>query len=230
MSRATTRFMISSSDSPCCFELGRVVVAVDPGGGGLEASGVHGRGHEDPVAPDDRRRPAAPGHLGRPRDVVGGRPARGQDWRRPRSPRRPPPGTAASGRGSRAARSSPRDRPYRRRRVAGSSCPILTHAPPAPAIPPPAPGGRRGARARAPRTSAGGSRSAGSRKEPSSVHSSSFSSAKARTPVRKSMTRKATKKIAARATSSVVHSSGMRVDVQAARGRRARASRRRAGR
>ncbi len=56
-------------------QLGGVIVAVDARGRRLEHAGRDCRGDEHPVAPDDRRRPAAAGHLDRPGDVLRLRPA-----------------------------------------------------------------------------------------------------------------------------------------------------------
>ena len=63
---------------PLLLELGGVVVAEDALARRLEGVGVHGGGHEHPIAPDDRRRPAAAGQIGGPGDVLGRRPRDGQ--------------------------------------------------------------------------------------------------------------------------------------------------------
>src|SRR3989304_2993488 len=86
MSRETTRARTSSSESPCR-ELLDVVVAEDPLGGLLESAVGADRGSdEDRVPPHDGRRPAAPGDLSNPGDVLIAGPTRGRwsarDYRR----------------------------------------------------------------------------------------------------------------------------------------------------
>ena len=121
MSRPTTRLMISSSDSPCFCELGGVVVAEDAGRRRLERARADRRRHEHAVAPHDRRRPAAAGHLGRPtRRCPSSTSARAASSRRRRRRRRDR-GTAATRLADRRCRprtSQAGSRPARSGRVA----------------------------------------------------------------------------------------------------------------